>query len=89
MGICRGAVLTFGAFLLRLRLCRSGFFYPRKYHIIAAGPLPGVELNQGVGFPVGNVDRLILYPLSYTEFLKVIGNGAVCAGSQGAVRPAG
>lgn len=46
----------------------------REYHIIAAGSLLGVELNQGVGFPVGKVDRLMLHPLSYTEFLNATGN---------------
>lgn len=46
----------------------------REYHIIAAGSLLGVELNQGVGFPVGKVDRLMLHPLSYTEFLTATGN---------------
>lgn len=47
----------------------------REYHIIAAGSLLGVELNQGVGFPVGKVDRLMLHPLSYTEFLNATGHG--------------
>lgn len=46
----------------------------REYHIIAAGSLLGVELNRGVGFPVGKVDRLMLHPLSYTEFLTATGN---------------
>lgn len=47
----------------------------REYHIIAAGSLLGVELHHGVGFPVGKVDRLMLHPLSYTEFLHATGNG--------------
>lgn len=46
----------------------------REYHIIAAGSLLGVELHQGVGFPVGKVDRLMLYPLTYTEFLNATGH---------------
>lgn len=46
----------------------------REYHIIAAGSLLGVELHHGVGFPVGKVDRLMLYPLTYTEFLIATGN---------------
>lgn len=46
----------------------------REYHIIAAGSLLGVELNRGVGFPVGKVDRLMLHPLSYTEFLRATGH---------------
>lgn len=47
----------------------------REYHIIAAGSLPGVELHHGVGFPVGKVDRLMLHPLTYTEFLTATGHG--------------
>ena len=47
----------------------------REQHIIAAGSLLGVELHHGVGFPVGKVDRLMLHPLSYTEFLTATGNG--------------
>ncbi len=46
----------------------------REYHIIAAGSLLGIELSSGVGFPVGKVDRLMLYPLTFTEFLKATGN---------------
>lgn len=47
----------------------------REYHVIAAGSLLGVELQHGVGFPVGKVDRLMLHPLSYTEFLTATGHG--------------
>lgn len=46
----------------------------REQHIVAAGSLLGVELHHGVGFPVGKVDRLMLHPLSYTEFLNATGN---------------
>lgn len=40
-----------------------------EYHIIAAGSLLGVALHSGVSYPVGKVDILDLYPLSYREFL--------------------
>jgi predicted AAA+ superfamily ATPase len=42
-----------------------------QYHIIAAGSFLGVAAHGG--FPVGKVDRLILYPLSFYEFLEAIG----------------
>ena len=45
-----------------------------EYHIIAAGSLPGVELHRSIGFPVGKVDRVMLYPLTFTEFLTATGH---------------
>lgn len=43
------------------------------YAVIAAGSLLGVAIHQGVSFPVGKVDNLELYPLSYREFLEAMG----------------
>jgi len=40
-----------------------------EYHIIAAGSLLGAALNKGVSFPVGKVEFLTLYPMSFYEFL--------------------
>ena len=40
-----------------------------EYHIICAGSLLGIALHQGTSFPVGKVDFLKLYPLSFREFL--------------------
>ena len=40
-----------------------------EYHIIAAGSLLGLAIHGGVSFPVGKVDELMLYPLSFSEFL--------------------
>lgn len=40
------------------------------YHIIGAGSLLGVHLNKkNFSFPVGKVDFLTIYPLSFEEFL--------------------
>ncbi len=44
-----------------------------QYHIIAAGSLLGVALHQKTSFPVGKVEFLELYPLSYFEFLSALG----------------
>lgn len=46
----------------------------REYHIIAAGSLLGVCELQGSGFPVGKVDMMSLYPLSFREFLAATGH---------------
>ncbi len=40
-----------------------------QYQIIAAGSLLGVALHKKTSFPVGKVEFLDLFPLSYTEFL--------------------
>lgn len=44
-----------------------------QYQIICAGSLLGVALHQGTSFPVGKVEFLDLYPLSYFEFLMAMG----------------
>ncbi len=40
-----------------------------QYHIIAAGSLLGVGIHPGESFPVGKVDFMKLYPMSFYEFL--------------------
>lgn len=44
-----------------------------QYHIVCAGSLLGIALHRGTSFPVGKVDFLKLYPLSFQEFLMAIG----------------
>lgn len=44
-----------------------------NYDIVAAGSLLGVAHHSGTGFPVGKVEFLKLYPLSFTEFLDAMG----------------
>ncbi len=43
--------------------------------IIAAGSLLGIASHQGDSFPVGKVEFMSLYPLSFFEFLEAIGKG--------------
>ena len=43
------------------------------YHIVCAGSLLGIALHEGTSFPVGKVDFLKLYPLSFREFLMATG----------------
>lgn len=47
-----------------------------QYHIVCAGSLLGVALHQGTSFPVGKVDFLDLYPLSFFEFLMAMEKGS-------------
>ena len=52
------------------------YFYENapQYHIMCAGSLLGIALHNGTSFPVGKVDFLRLYPLSFDEFLLGTGN---------------
>ena len=46
-----------------------------EYHIIAAGSLLGLAINRGkFSFPVGKVDMLTMYPMSFEEFLLATNN---------------
>lgn len=44
-----------------------------QYHVIAAGSLLGIAMHKNDSFPVGKVDFMHLYPLSFYEFLNAIG----------------
>lgn len=43
--------------------------------LIAAGSLLGVAMHQGVSYPVGKVEYLDLFPLTFSEFLRGTGKG--------------
>lgn len=45
-----------------------------EYHIVCAGSLPGIALQKQLSFPVGKVDFLTLYPMSFSEFLRACGS---------------
>jgi len=44
-----------------------------QYQIVCAGSLLGVALHPGTSFPVGKVEFLDLYPLSFFEFMIAMG----------------
>jgi len=48
-----------------------------QYHIIAAGSLLGVNIHPGESFPVGKVDFMRLYPMSFYEFLLAMGETGI------------
>jgi len=51
------------------------YFYEQapEYFIIAAGSLLGISLQKNNSFPVGKVDFLQMFPLSFMEFLQNTG----------------
>ena len=53
------------------------YFYENRpdIHVIVAGSLLGVMNMQGESFPVGKVDIMHLYPMSFEEFLDAMGEG--------------
>jgi len=48
-----------------------------QYHIVAAGSLLGVSIHPDESFPVGKVDFMKLYPMSFPEFLLAMGESAL------------
>lgn len=51
------------------------YFYEKAphLHVMAAGSLLGIAMHRNDSFPVGKVDFLHLYPLSFFEFLQAVG----------------
>lgn len=47
----------------------------RDQHVVVAGSLLGLSHNRGESFPVGKVDMLNLYPMSFYEFLLAKNQG--------------
>lgn len=46
-----------------------------EYFVARAGSLLGVMNMEGTSFPTGNVDILEMYPMTFFEFLKALGQG--------------
>jgi len=44
-----------------------------EYHVIAAGSLLGVSVGKQSSFPVGKVNFLTLYPMTFIEYLTAVG----------------
>lgn len=59
------------------------YFYETmpELHIVCAGSLLGVALKRNnISFPVGKVDRITMYPMSFREFLIANGHKALING---------
>jgi len=59
------------------------FFYENapEYHIVAAGSLLGVltgDKDASYSFPVGKVEFMTMYPMSFYEFLLACGEEGLC-----------
>lgn len=48
-----------------------------EYAVAAAGSLLGISATEGTGYPVGKVNTLDIYPLSFREFLDATDNPAM------------
>ena len=55
------------------------YFYEQaeEFHIIAAGSLLGVSVGKQTPFPVGKVNFLRLYPLTFLEYLNAFDEGLI------------
>ena len=54
-----------------------------QLHVVCAGSLLGVYIKRdNISFPVGKVDRLRMYPMSFSEFLKAGGNNSILEGTK-------
>ena len=57
------------------------YFYEKapEYSILAAGSSLGISMHEAVSFPVGKVEFMDLYPLSFREFLNALGQSQLVA----------
>ena len=79
LGLVRGKTIKPGETLIvfdEIQECGNAvtalkYFYEDapEYNIISAGSLLGVAMKKGTSFPVGKVEFLTLYPMSFFEFL--------------------
>ncbi|MDO4957538.1 MAG: ATP-binding protein [Bacteroidales bacterium] len=49
------------------------------YHVVACGSLLGIALHEGISYPVGKVDEMYLYPMTFGEFLVANGKAKMQA----------
>lgn len=56
----------------------------KEIPIVCAGSLLGISVKRdGISFPVGKVDRLQMYPMTFAEFLRADGGQALYEGAMG------
>ena len=44
-----------------------------EYHVAVAGSLLGLSMHEGCSYPVGQVNEINIYPMSFEEFLLAMG----------------
>lgn len=80
LAILKGVTIKPGKTLIifdEIQVCEKTFTFLKylnedanEYHLIAAGSLLGLALNRGsFSFPVGKVDTINMYPMTFEEFL--------------------
>lgn len=47
----------------------------RELHVVVAGSMLGISLREDESYPVGKVDNLRMYPMTFDEFLMANGRG--------------
>jgi uncharacterized protein len=64
--------------------CLKYFFEQSpEFHIIAAGSLLGVSIGKNTSFPVGKVNFMTLYPMSFSEYLSAFGEETIVEEMEG------
>lgn len=53
-----------------------------EYHVCVAGSLLGITLRHGESFPVGKVDIIKMFPMTFTEFLIARGKDLIAESLQ-------
>ncbi|MCR5455104.1 MAG: ATP-binding protein [Bacteroidales bacterium] len=55
------------------------YFYENKpkLHVAVAGSLLGISLHDGESFPVGKVDMLTMYPMTFMEYINACGKKGI------------
>ena len=49
----------------------------RELHVVVAGSLLGISLREDESFPVGKVNTMKMFPMTFSEFLIASGRGAL------------
>lgn len=49
-----------------------------EYHVAVAGSLLGIMLHKGESYPVGKVNTMTMFPMTYEEFLIAKGRKQLC-----------
>lgn len=76
--IAKDTLLFFDEIQIAPRVLTSLKYFREQapdFHIIAAGSLLGLSIGKESSFPVGMVNFLTLYPMSFSEYLTEVGAG--------------
>jgi len=49
----------------------------REYHVVVAGSLLGISLKEDESYPVGKVNTMKMYPMTFKEYLLACGKNAL------------